>query len=312
MSTNFTDLVGCRHALQLAPMGGVGTPELVAVVANAGAHAMLAATTLPAPALAGVLQAVADRTTRRIGVNFLVPLLDRQALELAAAKAGLIEFFFGDPNPALVQVAHDGGALASWQVGSVPEALAAEDVGCDLIVVQGTEAGGRLRGREPLAPLLVKVLEAATLPVVAAGGIATPAGVRAVLDAGAAAARVGTRFLAAVESGAHPLYKEAVLRAGADDAVETEAFSILWPLGKSPARVLKSCLAAAESVTDEIVGELHFGDRTVPVPRYAILTPSVEATGQIAAMAMYAGTGVGEVIRAEPAAEIVRHLIATT
>lgn len=293
-------------------MGGVGTPELVAVVANTGAHAMLAATTLPAPALAGVLQAVADRTDRRIGVNFLVPLLDRQALELAAAKAGLIEFSFGDPNPVLVQVAHDAGALASWQVGSVPEALAAEDVGCDLIVVQGTEAGGRLRGREPLAPLLVKVLEAATLPVVAAGGIATPAGVRAVLDAGAAAARVGTRFLAAVESGAHPLYKEAVLHAGPDDPVVSDAFSIMWPLGKSPARVLRSCLAAAEAATDEIVGELRFGDRTVPVPRYAIMAPSQEATGQIAAMAMYAGTGVGEVRGAEPAAEIVRRLIATT
>ena len=135
---------------------------------------------------------------------------------------------------------------------------------------------------------------------------------RAVLDAGAAAARVGTRFLAAEESGAHPLYKEAVQRAGSDDTVVTDAFAILWPLGKSPARVIKSCLAAAEAVTDEIVGELRFGDRTVPVPRYAIMAPSQEATGQIAAMAMYAGTGVGEVRRAEPAAEIVRHLIATT
>ena len=309
--TRFSLLVHCDVPLQLAPMGGVGTPELVAAVANAGGHGMVAAVGMPASVLEDVLERVGRLTSRRIGVNFLVPMLDREALEAAATRADVIEFFFGDPHPELVRTVHAGGALASWQVGSVPEALAAEDVGCDFVVVQGIEAGGRIRGREPLAALLAGALQATKLPVVAAGGIATADSVRAVLDAGAAAARVGTRFLAAQESGAHPTYQEAVMRAGSDGTVISSAFTVLWPIERSPARVLRSCVAAAETIEDDLVGETQVGDRTLPVPRFAALAPTVRTTGSVEAMALYAGEGVGEVTESEPAMEIVQKLCAT-
>ena len=212
LSTPFTELLGCRLPLQQAPMGGVTTPELVAAAAGAGAVGMVPAQMLPADELAGLLEDLAGRTDGVVGVTFLLPFgADPACVEVAAAGARLVDFYYGDPDPALVARVHDGGALASWQAGSVAEARAAVDAGCDLVAVQGMEGGGRIRGRVALLPLLAEVLDAVEVPVVAAGGIATARGVAACLAAGASAARVGTRLLATEESGAHPAYVAALL-----------------------------------------------------------------------------------------------------
>jgi hypothetical protein len=120
---------------------------------------MLSAVLQPAGVLAATLDALPPRAA--IGVNFLVPFLeDRAVVEVAAARVPLVDFFWGDPDPALVSLVHDGGALAAWQVGSVEEACAAADAGCDLVVAQGVEAGGHVRGRLGLLALLELVLEA--------------------------------------------------------------------------------------------------------------------------------------------------------
>src|SRR2546426_755377 len=108
------------------------------------------------------------------------------------------------PDAELVEIAHAGGALVSWQLGSAAEATAAERAGCDLIVAQGTEAGGHVRGKIGLLALLGEVLPSVKVPVVAAGGIGTGRAMAAALAAGASAVRVGTRFVAAEEAGTHP------------------------------------------------------------------------------------------------------------
>ena len=109
-----------------------------------------------------------------------------------------------------------GPALVPWQVGSLDGALAAADAGCDFVIVQGVEAGGHVRGTAPREELLASVLARTSIPVVAAGGVATARHVEAVIAAGAAAARVGTRFVATTESGAHPAYVQA--RASGEDS----------------------------------------------------------------------------------------------
>jgi len=309
-ATRFTELVGCELPLQLAPMGTVGTPELVAAVANAGGHGMFAGVMVPPPALRRVIDQIGWLTGGPFGINFLVPLIDPECVEIAAHGAGLVEFFYGDPDAALVARVRGADGLASWQVGSEAEAGSAVAAGCDVIVVQGIEAGGRLRGTAPLLPLLERVLRvvAGQVPVVAAGGIATAHGVRRVLDAGAAAARVGTRFIAARESGAHPAYVEAVVRASAQDTVITDKFSVMWPPGPSPARVLRCCVAAAERLGEDYAGAIPAGDGMLPLPRFAAPVPGRQATGTIEAMAMYAGVSAGEVRRVEPARAIVAEL----
>lgn len=306
LQTRFTTLLGCSVPLQQAGMGAVATLPLALAVADAGGLGMLGGVMVPPPALAETLDALAARTTGTFGVNFLMPFLDRDAVAVAATRARLVEFFYGEPDEGLVDAVHAGGALACWQVGSVQEAIAAEGAGCDLVVAQGSEAGGHVRGRIGLLPLLDTVLEAVDVPVVAAGGIGTARAMAAALAAGAEAVRVGTRFVAAAEADAHPEYVAALVAARSEDTVLTERFSVMWP--DAPHRVLRSAVAAAEAHLGEIVGEMELAGIRQPLPRFAVPCPTRATSGTIAAMALYAGESVGAVRRVVPAADIVREL----
>src|SRR2546425_386800 len=107
-----------------------------------------------------------------------------------------------------VGMAHADGALVPWHLASAAEVAAAERADCDLIVAQGTEAGGHVRGKIGLLALLGEVLPSVKVPVVTAGGIGPGRAMAAALAAGASAVRVGTRFVAAEEAGTHPAYVE--------------------------------------------------------------------------------------------------------
>lgn len=292
-ATRFTRLVGCRLPIQQAGMGGVTTPALAAAVAAEGGLGMVAAAGLTADEVDAQVRAALDLAGHeaRIGVNFLMPFLDDPALDAASHVAVLVECFYGDPDPAIVQRVHDAGALAAWQVGSLDEARAAVDAGCDVIVVQGVEAGGHVRGTTPLLALLDQVRDAVDLPLIAAGGIGSGAAMAEALLAGADAVRVGTRFVATREADAHPAYRDALIAAGADDTVLTEAFSMGWP--HAPHRVLRQCVDA--SALDPVLRS--------PLP------PTGAFDGQVASAALYAGESVGAVTGVLPAAAVVRELV---
>jgi NAD(P)H-dependent flavin oxidoreductase YrpB (nitropropane dioxygenase family) len=276
--TRFTELVGCEWPVQLAGMGGaVGGAELAGAVHAAGGLGMVSwGEQIPAPGC---------------GVNFLVPFVTSASQVVDAARgAAVVELFYGAPDPELVEAARRVAPVVGWQVGSAAEAAAAVEAGCDYVVAQGTEAGGHVRGREPLDVVLTAVLESVRVPVVATGGIATAERVAEVLDRGADAVRVGTRFLVCPEARAHDEYKANLLAAGDDDTVLTEWFNESWP--NAPHRVLRRAFAAAQ----------HSGWR-LPLP------PSRETSRAVADMAQYAGTGVGAVTAAEPAAAVVADLV---
>src|SRR5579864_3535649 len=157
MQTRFTELVGCRLPLQLAALGGVGTVPLAAAVEQAGGLGMVPlGVEIPMP------------RSGALGKGFLIPY-PPTVEEVIEDVRGLrvAEFFWGKPDPTLVAAAHSVAALVSWQVGSVEEALSAEAAGCDLVVAQGREAGGHVRGTERLDALLRVVLAAVSVPVVA-------------------------------------------------------------------------------------------------------------------------------------------------
>lgn len=307
LTTAFTELVGCQAPIQLAAMGGLGTPELAAAVADAGGLGMVAMPMAPAEAVASELDRLATLTTRVFGINFLMPFLVSEAVEAASSRCRVVEFFYDDPEASLVDRVHDGGALACWQVGSLEEARAAVEVGCDLVVVQGSEAGGHVRGDVALMPLLDAVLAAIDVPIVAAGGITSARAVAGVLAAGASAARVGTRFVACAESPAHPDYVQALIDADGGDTMCTETFSVTWP--GAPHRVLRSCVEAATTLDSDTVGALHADGNSTPLPTFLPLPPTTDTTGHIEAMALYAGQGVGLVKTVEPAGAIVRELV---
>jgi nitronate monooxygenase len=304
LPTRFTELVGCEIPIQQAGMGGASTPELAAAVSNAGGLGMLAAS-------ADNMQADIDATLaatagRPFGVNFLMPFFDRAVMEAAAPRVRMVEWFWGQPDPVLISIAHGAGALAAWQVGSRDEAAAAADAGCDLVIAQGVEAGGHVRGTIGLLPLLDAVLGVVDVPVIATGGIGTGRGVAAVLAAGASAARIGTRFAAARESGAHPSYKQALVAASAEDTVLTDTFSVWWP--DAPHRVLRSAVMAAEALDDEEAGEVSGPGGSFPIPRFAVRPPDGATSGHIDAMALYAGQSVTAATAITSAAEIIEEI----
>jgi NAD(P)H-dependent flavin oxidoreductase YrpB (nitropropane dioxygenase family) len=304
ITTRFTELVGCEIPIQQAGMGAASTPELAAAVSNAGGLGMLAA--VAGDLSVDVDTALAATAGRPLGVNFLMPFFDRALLEAVAPKVRLVEWYWSWPDPALVQVAHNGGALAAWQVGTRDEAVAAADAGCDLVIAQGIEAGGHVRGTIGLLPLLDAVLGAVDVPVIATGGIGTGRGVAAVLAAGAAAARIGTRFAATAESGAHPSYKQALLSAEAADTVVSETFSTWWP--DAPHRALRSAVLAAEALDDENAGDVGGAGEPFAIPRFAVRPPDRATRGRIDAMALYAGQSVSAVTAITPAADVLREI----
>jgi len=308
IETRFTQLVGATAPIQVASMPGVTTVELVAAVANAGAVGMLGTAMYSPEFLDAQLKRIAKATSGVFGVNFLMPFLDPACVAVAARRARIVEFFYGDPQRALVDEAHALGALVSWQVGSLDEAIAAEAAGCDFVIAQGTEAGGHVRGQTSLLPLLSSVLDTLRIPVLAAGGIATARDLAAVLASGAAGARIGTRFVASAESDAHPEYVKALLAANAADTCLTETFSEVWP--DAPHRVLRSAVAAVRAETNAIVGETEHGGARIPIPRFSPFVPNKSTTGNVAAMALYAGESVTHVRSVQPAAAIIAELVA--
>jgi NAD(P)H-dependent flavin oxidoreductase YrpB (nitropropane dioxygenase family) len=306
LSTRFTQLLDCPVPIQLAGMGGFADPELPAAVANAGGLGMIGGVMVPPHVLAETLDSLGQRTSGPYGVNFLMPFLDRECVEVAAEKARLVEFFYDHPDRSLVDAVHSAGALAAWQVGSMDEARAAEHSGCDLVIAQGIEAGGHVRGQVGLLALLGEVREAVQIPVVAAGGIGTARAMAGALAAGADAVRVGTRFVAATESHAHPQWVRGLIDSRPEDTVLTEAFSVMWP--NAPHRVLRSCVEAAQAFEGEVVGEMLHAGTEMPIPRLSVPSPNRQTSGSIAAMALYAGQSVGAVKAIQPAGEIVREL----
>src|SRR2546429_2546225 len=319
LRTRFTELLGCTVPLQQAGMGKIASPALAAAVADAGGLGMVSGIgAAPPEYVAKILDGLRRSTSGAFGANFIVDgvretgKLDAdflKVLEVAASRAPVVEFFYEQPDPELVEIAHAGDALVSWQVGSAPEAAAAERAGCDLIVAQGTEAGGHVRGKIGLLALLGEVLPSVKVPVVAAGGIGTGRAMAAALAAGASAVRVGTRFVASEEAGAPPPDVGRVLAAEAKDTILTEAFSANWP--NAPHRVLRSCVEAVERFRGEFVGETAkpwAPDVRGPIrPRDSFVADKT-TTGTFDAMPLWAGEAVDGVKPAPKEGTVCREL----
>jgi nitronate monooxygenase len=310
LSTRFTELVGCTVPLQQAPMGLLTPPRLALEVARAGAVGSVSAPLGMEPrALADQLDSWVDPSAGALAVNFVTEQVDPAAVAVAGTRVRMVEFFWNTPHAKLVDAAHEGGALVNWQVGSLPDAVLAAEAGVDVVTVQGREAGGHVRGDTPLLPLLTSVLRAVDVPVLAAGGIAEPRAMAAVLAAGAAGVRIGTRFIAASESGAHPEYVLELLAAGPESTEITDGFAQCPMCATLPrARVLRSAIAAVDALDQETVGTMPSPDGEQPLPPRAGLPPHKDVSGQIHAMALYAGSGVEHITAVRPAADIVREL----
>ncbi|MEU5060296.1 MULTISPECIES: nitronate monooxygenase [unclassified Streptomyces] len=316
LTTPLCRRLGVEVPIFQAPIGSAVSPELVAGVSNAGGLGMLALTWTPVEKIATVLGQVRELTERPFGANLVLdfPIADR----LDACLEGgvpVISTFWGDPATCTARI-HAADAFHVHAVGSPDEARHAADAGVDAVVAQGWEAGGHVRGLTATFPLVPAVVDAVSpLPVIAAGGIADGRGLAAALTLGAQAGWMGTRFLAAAEARTHDIYRRRVVDARAEEAQYTGCFDDGWP--NAPHRSLRnSTLSSWEAAGSPPSARPGEGDiiardaEDTPYLRYQDAVPLAGMTGDVDAMALYAGQSAGLIRDILPAATIVARTMA--
>lgn len=226
--TRLTDLLSIEHPVMLAGMGGVSYHALAAAVSGAGGFGCLGASTMGSGEMVDEIRALRALTPNPFGVDLLTALPDRLMADVdALVREGATLFVagLGVPRDAIDRC-HEGGVLVASMCGKVRHAEAAVAAGCDLVIVQGTEAGGHT-GTVATLPLVPQVVDAVggRVPVVAAGGITDGRGLAAALVLGADGVWVGTRFIATPEARGVRGFKAALLRTAEDGTVVTRAYS---------------------------------------------------------------------------------------
>lgn len=346
LHTPLCELLGIDLPIIQAGMaGGPATPSLVAAVSAAGGLGTLGAAYMEPEAIREAVRAVRRLTDKPFAANLFVapmrddysryaevqPVLDRIGAELdLAPRAGIsppatpdrlerqfavlleegvpvISTAFGPLPEPLGRAAREAGRIVATMVTTVEEALTAEAAGSDILVAQGSDAGGH-RGtfdtsRRPYGALVgtfslvPQIADRVKAPVVAAGGVMDGRGLAAALLLGAQGVQLGTRFLTAAESGAHPAYKEALLAASEDDTVITRWFS-----GR-PARGLRNrFIEAAEQSGLEPLPFPSQNTATGPIRQAAAERNDAQY------MSLWAGQALRLLTRDTPAARIVREI----
>jgi NAD(P)H-dependent flavin oxidoreductase YrpB (nitropropane dioxygenase family) len=299
-----------------APVGSATTPELAAAVSNAGGLGMLALTWTPPGSVRESIRATRALTDRPFGVNVVLEWEQDERVQVCAEESvAAVSTFWGDPRPYVERI-HAGGALHLHSVGSAEEALRAVQAGVDVIVAQGWEAGGRVCGEVATLPLVPAVVDAVRpVPVIAAGGVADGRGLAAILVLGADAAWVGTRFLLAQEANVHDEWRARIRDSSETGTVYATVFDGGWP--DSPHRALRNSTVeawerAGRPAAPRRPGE---GELVARAPdgtclyRYGAETPVPGTTGDVEALAHYAGQSAGIVEEVRPAATIVDELV---
>lgn len=275
--TAFTELMGVEHPVVLAPMALVSGGELAAAVSAAGGLGLVGGGYGDAAFLE---QQFALAAGQRVGVGFITWSLARQPalLEQALAyKPAAVMLSFGDISPFVAKIRRADATLIV-QVQTLAQAREAAALGADIVVAQGTEAGGHgaARATLPLVPAVVDALP--DTPVLAAGGIADGRGLAAALMLGAGGALLGSRFYASAESLAPPEARAAAAAGRGDDTIRSGVFDALrgldWPapynLRSLANRSTQQWHNNFEALARDIDAEQEYFDRAVAARDYDV------------------------------------------
>lgn len=304
LCTTFTELMGISTPIALAPMGGSAGGALAAAVSNAGGLGLVGGGRGDRGWLERELAIVTGATDKPWGVGFLSWSAPREVVEVALEhRPHAVMLSFGDPRP-LAEPVIGAGVRLIVQVTDLDEARQALDVGADVIVAQGAEAGGHGGGRAtlPFVPIVVDL--AGTTPVLAAGGIADGRGVAAALSLGAAGALMGTLFQASTEALVGPEVAKAIIDGRGGDTERTRILDIArgapWP-GRYPGRTLRNAFL------DRWRGrEVELEDDDEAKAQYQ----AAAASGDLAVVPVWASEAIDLITRLSPAAHLVAQLSA--
>ena len=231
--TALTEMFGLKHPIVLGPMGSVSGGHLAATVSNAGGLELVGGGYGDSTWLRTELSSVKQETSRPWGVGLITWSINRSVLDLALGyRPDAFMLSFGDPRP-YAQAIKSAGCKLICQMQGLEEARLAQEAGADIIVAQGTEAGGHGGGRATLSLVPAVVDAVAPTPVVAAGAIADGSGLAAALMLGAHGALIGTRFCASTEALGRDQAKQRIVAARGHETVRTRLFDIVrgyaWP-----------------------------------------------------------------------------------
>lgn len=307
MHTELTELLEIDHPVMLAGMGGVSYHQLVAAVSDAGGFGCMGASTMSAERMVSEMDEVRSLTDKPFGVDLLTAMPgDMPSQVRAIIDHGGRVFVAGLGVPRdVVDLCHDHNVLIASMCGKVRHAIAAVEAGCDLVIAQGTEAGGHT-GTVATMALVPQVVDAVQgrVPVVAAGGLFDGRGLAAALTLGAAGVWVGTRFIATPEAWGTPGYKERLLAMAEDDTVVTRAYT-----GKT-CRVSRNAYTQAfddaggraEPFPAQFIQSMNDGANHLGLGPDTEIDPTKEFWP--------AGQGVGAIDELMPAGDIVRMFVA--
>src|SRR5882724_868087 len=306
MRTRLTDVLGIEHPVMLAGMGGVSYSALVAAVSEAGGFGCFGASTMSGDEMVAEIRAAKALTDKPLGVDLLTAMPDRLMTDVEALiREGAAVFAAGLGVPRdVITLCHEHSVLVLSMCGKVRHAINAVEAGCDIVVAQGTEAGGHT-GQIATIPLVPQMVDAVgdRVPVVAAGGIFDGRGLAAALALGADGAWVGTRFIATPEARTVRGYKDALLRTAEDGTVISRGFT-----GKTLRAVRNEWTQHIEEHPEELAkfpeqmtravqaNALHLGG-----DEHSDVDPDKECYP--------AGQGVGAMHEIVPAGELVRRIV---
>jgi len=308
--------LGSRYAILGGAMSWVSERHLVAALSNAGAFGVIACGAMEPPRLAQEIAATQALTGKPFGVNLITmhPRLDRLVDACLEAKVGHIVFAGGIPPGAAIKKAKDGGAKVVCFAPALVLAKRLVRSGADALVIEGSEAGGHI-GPVSLNVLAQEILPHMTdVPVFVAGGIGRGEAILSYLEMGAAGAQLGTRFVCAAESIAHPAFKRAFIRGAARDAMPTVQLDEAFPV--IPVRALQNggtkrfLEYQAETIRRFKAGEVEKEAAQLDIEHFwAGALRRAVIDGDVENGSLMAGQSVGMVTKEQPAAEIIAELV---
>lgn len=236
MNHSLLERIGIEYPIIQGAMSWVATPSLAAAVSNAGGLGMLGAGHEPAEYVRKIIKETKKMTDKPFGVNVLLlsPYVDEVVEVVCEENIKVVTTGAGSPGKYMKKF-KDAGITVIPVVASTALARRMENDGADAIICEGMEAGGHI-GKLTTMTLVPQVVDAVSIPVIAAGGIADGRGMAAAINLGASAVQLGTRFVVAHESIAHDNFKKRILKAKDIDTVVTGLIT------GHPVRVLRNKL----------------------------------------------------------------------